>query len=72
MREDPVELLDEGPHRRAERLAARTGLDPRAVWEWGVLERVSTGLVCTAVDLQPFGRQMLHAADVIAAEESAT
>ena len=70
MREDPVELLEEGPRRRADRLAGWTGLDPRAVWEWGVLERVSTGLLCTAVDLQPFGRQMLHAADVIAAADT--
>jgi streptomycin 6-kinase len=44
------------------RLAARTGLDPVATWEWGCVERVSTGLVCTGIDLQPVGREMLAAA----------
>jgi streptomycin 6-kinase len=29
---------------RAELLARRCGVDPRAVWEWGFIERVSTGL----------------------------
>ena len=29
---------------RAELLAARCGVDPEAVWEWGFIERVSTGL----------------------------
>jgi streptomycin 6-kinase len=29
---------------RAEMLAARCGCDPQAVWEWGFIERVSTGL----------------------------
>jgi streptomycin 6-kinase len=70
MREDPVELLHGDPHERARRLAARTGLDPVAVWEWGVVERVSTGLLCTSVNLQPVGRQMLAAADQIAARHS--
>lgn len=66
MREDPVELLEGDPHERAWWLAARTGLDPIAVWEWGVLERVSTGLLCTTINLQPTGRQMLAAAERIA------
>jgi streptomycin 6-kinase len=66
MREDPVELLAGDPHERARRLAARSGLDPTAIWEWGAAERVSTGLLCTSVDLQPVGRQMLAAADRVA------
>ncbi len=66
MREDPVELMEGDPYDRAEMIAARTGLDATAIWEWGVVERVSTGLVCTQVDLQPEGRQMLEAADVLA------
>lgn len=65
MREDPVELLEGDPVERARWLADRTGLDPVAIWEWGVVERVSTGLICTAVDLQPFGRQMLATADAV-------
>jgi streptomycin 6-kinase len=67
MREDPVELLDGDPHERARRLAARVGLDASAIWEWGVVERVSTGLLCTRIDLQPVGREMLTTADHVAA-----
>jgi streptomycin 6-kinase len=66
MREDPVELLEEGPWTRAHRLAGLTGLDATAIWEWGVVERVSTGLLCTQIELQPVGREMLAAADVVA------
>jgi streptomycin 6-kinase len=66
MREDPVELLQGDPHDRAYKLAARTGLDPTAAWEWGVVERVSTGLVLTTINLQPMGREMLATAGTIA------
>lgn len=65
MREDPAELLKEGPWNRAHRLAGLTGLDLTAIWEWGVVERVSTGLLCTQVDLQPVGRDMLATAQVV-------
>lgn len=67
MREDPVDLLREGESARAAKLAKLTGTDPRKIVEWGAIERVSTGLLGTAVGLQPVARQMLHAADVIAA-----
>jgi streptomycin 6-kinase len=66
MREDPVELTTGDPWDRARLLAARTGTDPRAIWEWGVVERVATGLVLTAIGLQPVAGQMLAAADAIA------
>ncbi len=66
MREDPLELLDGDPRERAHSLAATTRLDPIAIWEWGVIERVSTGLLCTKIDLQPVGRQMLAIADLLA------
>jgi len=66
MRDDPLDLLDGDPHERARWLAARTGLDPTAIWEWGVVERVSTGLLCTRVALQPVGGQMLAVADRVA------
>lgn len=68
MREDPVELMQGDPRERARWLAARTGLDAVAIWEWGVVERVSTGLLCTEIGLEPAGRQMLAAADAIAAD----
>lgn len=71
MREDPQELLqDADPRRRARRLAARAGLDADAIWEWGVVERVSTGLLATKIDLQPVGAEMLAAADFLASQWS--
>ena len=63
MREDPLELLDRDGHERARWLAARLDLDATAIWEWGVVERVSTGLLCTKIDLQPVGHEMLAVAD---------
>ena len=67
MREDPVELRFGEPRDRAGWLAARTGLDEVAIWEWGAVERVSTGLLATKIGLQPVGREMLATADQIAA-----
>jgi len=67
MREDPLELVASGdPQRRARRLADRTGLDATAIWEWGAIERVSTGLLATKIELQPVGRHMLEVADQVA------
>jgi streptomycin 6-kinase len=68
LREDPVELRTGDPRRRARWLAARTGLDATAIWEWGNVERVSTGLLCASIDLQPVGRDMLATADLLAAQ----
>jgi streptomycin 6-kinase len=70
MREDPVELMQGDPHERAHELAVRTARDATAIWEWGVLERVSTGLVLTTIEVQPIGREMLSAADRIAQRHS--
>jgi streptomycin 6-kinase len=67
MREDPLDVDDTDPRERARRLAARTGLDAAGIWEWGVVERVSTGLLGTKVGLQPVARQMLAVADRLAA-----
>jgi streptomycin 6-kinase len=67
MREDPVELRQGDPWARARWLARRCGLDATAIWEWGAVERVSTGLLCTMIGLQPVGREMLATADYIAA-----
>ena len=75
MREDPADLLEGDPvsrsWRRAEALARLTGLDVTAVWEWGVVERVSTGLLCVQVGLQPAGGEMLEVADRLAATAQA-
>jgi streptomycin 6-kinase len=70
MREDPVQLLQGDPQDRARWLATRTGLDPIAIWEWGVVERVSTGLLGTLVGLQPVARQMLAASDRVAQDSA--
>lgn len=66
MREDPIELLQGDPHERARWLAARCHLDATAIWQWGVVERVATGLLLTKIELQPVGREMLTAADHVA------
>jgi streptomycin 6-kinase len=66
MRNDPLELLDGGPWARAHWLAERCGLDAAAIWEWGVVERVTSGLRCTQINLEPLGRHMLKAADRLA------
>jgi streptomycin 6-kinase len=66
LREDPVELMQRDPMERAHWLAARTGRDATAIWEWGAVERVSTGLLCTKLDMQPGGRDMLAAAELAA------
>lgn len=67
MREDPLDLLGGDPHERARWLSARTGLNATSIWEWGVVERVSTGLLGTKVGLQPVSRQMLAVADRLTA-----
>lgn len=66
MREDPDELLRGDPHWRSRWLAARTGLDEVAIWEWGVVERVSTGLVLYSIGLDDIGRRMLATAEAVA------
>jgi len=48
---------------RCARLARLTGVDPRAIWEWGFVERVSTGLLATQVGAVRMGREMLVVAE---------
>jgi streptomycin 6-kinase len=67
MREDAEPMLAGDPRERARWLAARSGLDATAIWEWGVVERVSTGLLASQIDLQPVARQMLAVADRVSA-----
>jgi streptomycin 6-kinase len=50
-------------HARAAYLAELTGADPQAIWEWGVVERMSTGLLATKLGYQPMGRETLAVAD---------
>jgi streptomycin 6-kinase len=65
MRGDPIELLTGDPRDRVAHLVALTGLDPVAVWEWGVVERLASGLHCTQIALQPLGRDYLRAAEAV-------
>ena len=66
MREDPEDLLARDPRDRSRWLAHRCGLDETAIWEWGVVSRLETGLVGTQVGLQPAAGQMLEVADRVA------
>jgi streptomycin 6-kinase len=71
LREDPDEPLAADPMATARWMADRHGLDATAIWEWSVIERVSTGLSTTEIGLQPAGRELLAFADRLAAERSA-
>jgi len=44
-------------------LSALTGVDRQAIWQWGVIERVSTGLHALQVGLTKVGLDMLRVAD---------
>ena len=66
LREDPDEPLAADPMATARWMANRHGCDADAIWDWSVIERVSTGLVATQIDLQPVGRELLAFADRIA------
>jgi streptomycin 6-kinase len=46
-----------------ERLAARTGVDATAIWEWGTVYRVMGGLNSVRIGFQPFGNLLLAEAD---------
>jgi streptomycin 6-kinase len=62
MRGDP-EALAADPRDLARWLAARTGRDAKAIWEWGVIHRMQSGLHCEEIDFQPLGRQTLAAVE---------
>jgi streptomycin 6-kinase len=52
---------------RAERLSARTGVDVTAIWEWGTIHRVMSGLYSRRIGFQPFGDLLLAEADRLTA-----
>ena len=72
MREWSGELLDGDAARlgreRCAYLSRLTGVEPRGIWEWGFVERVSTGLLSTRVGDDRTGKEMLAVAEVWAAE----
>ncbi len=51
---------------RCRRLAELTGLDPEPIWQWGLIERVSTGLACLQLGLD--GGEMLAVANAWASD----
>lgn len=52
---------------RTERLAARTGVAATAIWEWGTIHRVVSGVYACSIGFQPFGEQLLAEADRLTA-----
>ncbi|MFD3399487.1 aminoglycoside phosphotransferase family protein [Kribbella sp. NPDC058693] len=48
---------------RTERLALRTGVDATAIWEWGTIHRVVSGVYACSIGFQPFGNLLLAEAD---------
>lgn len=48
------------------RLAAPTGLDGTAIWEWGFIERVSIGLYLFDLAHELLARPFLKTADLLA------
>jgi streptomycin 6-kinase len=62
---DPLVLGDS----RCRRLAGLTGVEPGPIWQWGLIERVSTGLLCLKVGLEG-ARDILTVADAWASGAS--
>ncbi len=71
MREWPDVLLEDEPlgagKARCARLGTLTGVDAEAIWRWGYLETVSTGLLCCKLDLFDW-REMFQVAEAWAAD----
>ncbi len=66
MRGWSTELRDAPVRRGRERcayLAASCGVDERAIWQWGFMERVSTGLHLLELGIEEETREMLAVAD---------
>jgi streptomycin 6-kinase len=71
MREHGRELLDApdaltAARDRCDYLARACGVDARAIWEWGVMERVSTGLLALRTGRGRLGAEMLAVATALA------
>lgn len=52
---------------RCATLSRLTGVPRQPIWEWGFMERVSTGLLLLSLDREQEGRLMLEVAEAIAA-----
>ena len=52
---------------RTEQLASRPGVDATAIWEWGTIHRVVSGVYACSIGFQPFGDLLLAEADRLTA-----
>jgi streptomycin 6-kinase len=52
---------------RAEQLASRTGVEATAIWEWGTIHRVVSGVYACSIGFQPLGDLLLAEADRLTA-----
>jgi len=52
-------------HRYCRQMAARTGMDVAAIWEWGFLERVSTALYVLSITPEDLTRPHLTTAEAL-------
>ena len=55
---------------RAKLLGELTGVDPESIWQWGFMERISTGLVLLEIGMREEGEQTLAVAERICNGES--
>ncbi|HEU5377628.1 MAG TPA: aminoglycoside phosphotransferase family protein [Ktedonobacteraceae bacterium] len=58
---DPLALA----HRYCQLLARESGLNEAAIWEWGFIERVSSGLYVTAYGSSEYGQPFFRAAQCL-------
>jgi streptomycin 6-kinase len=68
MREDLDGVTPADLDERAARIAALTGTDAAAIQDWGIVERLSNGLLGLQDGLEEFGRISLDVADRVAGE----
>lgn len=54
---------------RTQRLSERTGVDATAIWEWGTIHRVTSGLYSQRIGYQPFGDLLIAEAERIVGTE---
>jgi streptomycin 6-kinase len=52
-------------HRYCALLSAQTGIEETAIWEWGFLERVSSGLYCLELGIEELGWPFLQTAEML-------
>ena len=74
MREWGAELLAGDPMRlgwrRCHRLARLTGVEPLPIWQWGFIERVSSGLLLLKLGCEGLAREFLAVAEAWAGADA--